>query len=87
MYPHIILHEYRKQKTNCPGKRPQTVWGAKGFETSGGDDDDDDDTQMRTQRSRHMRAPESRHSRAHTWEHTAHICEHTYESTHMRAHI
>ena len=44
------------QKTNYSGKRPQTVGGAKGDETSGGDDDDDDDTQMRAQRSRHMRA-------------------------------
>ena len=36
-------------ETNYPGKRPQTVGGAKGDETSGGDDDDDD-TQMRAQR-------------------------------------
>ena len=35
---------------NYPGKRPQTVGGAKGGETSGGDDDDDDDTQMRAHR-------------------------------------
>ena len=31
---------------NAPGKRSQTVWGAKGDETSGGEDDDDD-IQMR----------------------------------------
>ena len=49
---------------NYPGKRPQTVGGAKGDGTSG-DDDDDDDTQMRAQRSRHMEAHESRHMRAH----------------------
>ena len=58
--------------------------GAKGYETSGGDDDDDDDdddvTQMRTQRSGHMRAHESRHIRAD-------ISEQTYGSTHMRADI
>ena len=47
-----------------PGKRPQTVGGAKGDETSGGDDGDDD-TQMRAHRSRHMRAHEGRHMRAH----------------------
>ena len=29
---------------NYPGKRPKTVCGAKGYETSGGDEDDD--TQM-----------------------------------------
>ena len=49
--------------SHYPGKRPQTVGGAKGDKTSGGDDDDDD-TQMRAQRSRHMRAHESRHMRA-----------------------
>ena len=51
-----------------PARDPKQWGGAKGDETSGGDDDDDD-TQMRAQRSRHMRA---------------HMGEHTYESTHMR---
>ena len=65
---------------NYPGKRPQTVWGgAKGDETSGSDDDDDDDTEMREQRSRHMRAHESRRIRAHIWKHTEEIRQ-------MRAH-
>ena len=35
-----------------PGKRPQTVRGAKGDETSGGDDDEND-TQMRAHRREH----------------------------------
>ena len=38
---------------NYPGKRPETVGGAKGDETSGGDDDDDD-TEMRAQRRAHI---------------------------------
>ena len=54
---------------NYPGKRPQTVGGTKGDETSGGDDDDDD-IQMRAQRSRHMRAHESRKIKKHIWKHT-----------------
>ena len=69
------------------------MWGAKGYETMGGgdddddddDNDDDDDTHMKADKSRH----ESRHIRAHIWEHT---CESTYiwehnGSTHMKAHI
>ena len=40
---------------------PNGGGGAKGDETSGGDDDDDD-TEMRAQRSRHIRA--------HIWRHT-----------------
>ena len=55
--------------------------GAQGDETSGCDDDDDD-TEMRAQRSRHMRADISEHTygstqtnartqmKAHIWEHT-----------------
>ena len=75
--------EFKQQEGSSkkiyPGTRPQTVRGAKGYETSGGDDEDYD-TQLRAQRSRHMGAHESRHIRAHIWEQT-------YESRHMPAHI
>ena len=75
-----------EKKKKHPGKRPQTVWGAKGYEAigdDGDDDDDDEDTHMRAQRGRHMRAQRSRHMRAHE---SRHIRKHT-GSTHMRANI
>ena len=62
-----ISNTYTNQKLSRQ-ETPNSGGGAKGDETSGGDDGDDD-TQMRAQRSRHMRA---------------HMGEHTYESTHMR---
>ena len=43
-----------------PARDPKQCGGAKGDETSDGEDDDDD-TEMRAQRSRHMKAHESRH--------------------------
>ena len=71
-----------------PARDPKQWGEAKGDETTGGDDDDDD-TQVRAQRSRHMRAHESRHISEQTYGSTHRKSEkgvHTDERTHMRAH-
>ena len=60
----------RERKKHIPAGDPKQCGEAEGDETGGGDDDDDD-AQMKTQRSRHIRA---------------HIWKHTEEIRHMRAH-
>ena len=94
-----FITQVKSQHYN-PGKRPQTVRGAKGYETSGGDaddkdsDDDDDDDDEEDydddddDDDTQMRAHISRHRRAHESRHIREdIWEHMYESRQMRAHI